>query len=224
MQTWRDAISTWLDGEWFCLVKAWCELSEVDPDAIGSGAPLLILLYGARLHCSYFPIHKVSSTSIPLQPAALRNTAPYSTPTGIQAPNTPLARRHPERAARDTANRGLSKSTRIMILLAIDTAFFFLELIVGYSVHSLALVADSFHMVRRDTVGMSQTNTNVSSAERCDITPRRTVGGQGRKPADKLQTIHIWLAARGDTGRSRQRCLPGGPVSLHLPRSHPAIR
>jgi Co/Zn/Cd efflux system component len=34
-----------------------------------------------------------------------------------------------------------------MILLAIDTAFFFLELIVGYSVHSLALVADSFHMV-----------------------------------------------------------------------------
>jgi len=34
-----------------------------------------------------------------------------------------------------------------MILLAIDTAFFFLELIVGYAVHSLALVADSFHMV-----------------------------------------------------------------------------
>jgi zinc transporter 1 len=43
---------------------------------------------------------------------------------------------------------GLSKSTRIMILLGIDTAFFFLELIVGYAVHSLALVADSFHMVR----------------------------------------------------------------------------
>lgn len=42
---------------------------------------------------------------------------------------------------------GLSKSTRIMILLAIDTAFFFLELVVGYAVHSLALVADSFHML-----------------------------------------------------------------------------
>ncbi|KAH8732989.1 cation efflux protein [Phaeosphaeriaceae sp. PMI808] len=41
----------------------------------------------------------------------------------------------------------LSKSTRIMILLGIDTAFFFLELIVGYAVHSLALVADSFHML-----------------------------------------------------------------------------
>ncbi|OJD29449.1 zinc cadmium resistance protein [Diplodia corticola] len=42
---------------------------------------------------------------------------------------------------------GLSKTTRISILLGIDSAFFFLELIVGYSVHSLALVADSFHML-----------------------------------------------------------------------------
>ncbi|KAL8757613.1 MAG: hypothetical protein Q9199_002090 [Rusavskia elegans] len=41
----------------------------------------------------------------------------------------------------------LSKSTRIIILLAIDSAFFFLELVVGYGVHSLALVADSFHML-----------------------------------------------------------------------------
>ncbi|KAK4994201.1 Zinc resistance conferring protein [Elasticomyces elasticus] len=42
---------------------------------------------------------------------------------------------------------GLSKSTRILILLGIDTAFFLLELIVGYAVHSLALVADAFHML-----------------------------------------------------------------------------
>ncbi|KAF2650186.1 cation efflux protein [Lophiostoma macrostomum CBS 122681] len=41
----------------------------------------------------------------------------------------------------------LSKSTRILILLAIDAAFFLLELVVGYAVHSLALVADSFHML-----------------------------------------------------------------------------
>ncbi|KAI9812489.1 MAG: hypothetical protein M1827_004720 [Pycnora praestabilis] len=41
----------------------------------------------------------------------------------------------------------LSKSTRILILLAIDSAFFLLELVVGYAVHSLALVADSFHML-----------------------------------------------------------------------------
>ncbi|OCK75135.1 cation efflux protein [Lepidopterella palustris CBS 459.81] len=42
---------------------------------------------------------------------------------------------------------GLSKSHRIMILLGIDSAFFLLELVVGYAVHSLALVADSFHML-----------------------------------------------------------------------------
>jgi len=42
---------------------------------------------------------------------------------------------------------GYSRSARIKTLLAIDTAFFFLEAIVGYSVGSLALVADSFHML-----------------------------------------------------------------------------
>ncbi|KAJ5114383.1 hypothetical protein NUU61_000142 [Penicillium alfredii] len=42
---------------------------------------------------------------------------------------------------------GLSKTNRILILLVIDTAFFLLELISGYAVHSLALVADSFHML-----------------------------------------------------------------------------
>ena len=42
---------------------------------------------------------------------------------------------------------GLSKSTRIQILLGVDGAFFLLELIVGYAVHSLALVADAFHML-----------------------------------------------------------------------------
>ncbi|KAF2482596.1 cation efflux protein [Neohortaea acidophila] len=41
----------------------------------------------------------------------------------------------------------LSKSNRIIILLVIDSIFFLIELISGYAVHSLALVADSFHML-----------------------------------------------------------------------------
>jgi zinc transporter 1 len=41
----------------------------------------------------------------------------------------------------------VSRSTRIKILLAIDILFFFIELIGGYAVGSLALVADSFHML-----------------------------------------------------------------------------
>lgn len=43
---------------------------------------------------------------------------------------------------------GLSKKElKILTLLFIDTAFFFLEIIIGYMVNSLALIADSFHML-----------------------------------------------------------------------------
>jgi zinc transporter 1 len=42
---------------------------------------------------------------------------------------------------------GLSRSAKITLLLIIDVLFFFVELIVGYAVGSLALVADSFHML-----------------------------------------------------------------------------
>ncbi|KDR85068.1 hypothetical protein GALMADRAFT_233675 [Galerina marginata CBS 339.88] len=41
----------------------------------------------------------------------------------------------------------MSRSARITLLLVIDLAFFFVELIVGYAVGSLALIADSFHML-----------------------------------------------------------------------------
>ncbi|EZF13796.1 hypothetical protein H112_06168 [Trichophyton rubrum D6] len=42
---------------------------------------------------------------------------------------------------------GLTKSQRIILLLIIDSVFFVVELSVGYAVHSLALVADAFHML-----------------------------------------------------------------------------
>ncbi|KAJ2987598.1 hypothetical protein NUW58_g4415 [Xylaria curta] len=40
-----------------------------------------------------------------------------------------------------------SKTTRISIMLAIDIVFFLVELISGFMVHSLALMADAFHML-----------------------------------------------------------------------------
>jgi len=40
-----------------------------------------------------------------------------------------------------------SKTTRIKVMLAIDILFFVIELSVGFAVHSLALMADAFHMV-----------------------------------------------------------------------------
>lgn len=39
------------------------------------------------------------------------------------------------------------KQIRIISLLVLDTIFFFLEIIIGYISHSLALIADSFHML-----------------------------------------------------------------------------
>ncbi|GMM28702.1 Zn(2+) transporter [Martiniozyma asiatica (nom. inval.)] len=39
------------------------------------------------------------------------------------------------------------KELKIITLLVIDTAFFLLEIIIGYAVNSLALIADSFHML-----------------------------------------------------------------------------
>ncbi|KAH7155371.1 cation efflux protein [Dactylonectria estremocensis] len=40
-----------------------------------------------------------------------------------------------------------SKSTRIKVMIALDTAFFVLELTTGFLAHSLALMADAFHML-----------------------------------------------------------------------------
>ncbi|KAK0633027.1 cation efflux protein [Immersiella caudata] len=42
---------------------------------------------------------------------------------------------------------GWSKTTRIKVMLAIDILFFIIELTVGFAVHSLALMADAFHML-----------------------------------------------------------------------------
>ncbi|CUM63626.1 uncharacterized protein PRCAT00001208001 [Priceomyces carsonii] len=39
------------------------------------------------------------------------------------------------------------KEVRIITLLVLDVLFFLVEAIIGYSVHSLALIADSFHML-----------------------------------------------------------------------------
>jgi zinc transporter 1 len=40
-----------------------------------------------------------------------------------------------------------SKSTRIKVMIAIDTVFFLVEIVSGFLAHSLALMADAFHML-----------------------------------------------------------------------------
>lgn len=53
----------------------------------------------------------------------------------------------------DASRMGWSKSTRIKVMLVIDIMFFLLELSVGFAVHSLALMADAFHMVSSSAGG-----------------------------------------------------------------------
>jgi|SRR5690242_2198445 len=96
---------------------------------------------------------------------------------------------------------GLSKSTRIMILLGIDSAFFLLELVVGYAVHSLALVADSFHMVWQFGYLLRGAVANSGAAERCYFAACRTVGSQGRKREDQLEKIYVRGEQQRGVGR-----------------------
>lgn len=41
----------------------------------------------------------------------------------------------------------LTRQTRIIILLILDIIFFISEIILGYWINSLAIIADSFHML-----------------------------------------------------------------------------
>lgn len=109
--------------------------------------------------CAYsFPPPTTAANCHPVTKQETAGLSPYAFLRAVEGRNRNRAQRcasiyspglSSARPHSGTAIMGLSKSTRIMILLGIDSAFFLLELVVGYAVHSLALVADSFHMVPR---------------------------------------------------------------------------
>ena len=114
------------------------------------------------------------------------------------------------------AGKMVSKSTRIIILLCIDTAFFLLELIVGYGVHSLALVADSFHMLN-DVLSLCVGLWAVRIANK-GKTKMYTYGVSKttNKWLDSLLNLSPVATSR-DAWGTGQRRLPGSIVPLHLP-------
>ncbi|KAF5313956.1 hypothetical protein D9611_006865 [Ephemerocybe angulata] len=69
----------------------------------------------------------------------------------------------------------LSRSTRITLLLVIDVLFFFVELIVGYAVGSLALVADSFHMLN-DVMSLIVALYAIKMTNKSEIDSRYSYG------------------------------------------------
>ncbi|KAI9732414.1 MAG: hypothetical protein M1834_001622 [Cirrosporium novae-zelandiae] len=72
---------------------------------------------------------------------------------------------------------GMSKSTRMITLLAIDSVFFLIEISCGYAVHSLALVADSFHMLN-DVISLLVGLWAVKVAQKGTVSARYTYGWQ----------------------------------------------
>jgi Co/Zn/Cd efflux system component len=81
---------------------------------------------------------------------------------------------------------GLSKTTRISIMLVIDIVFFLVELAAGLYSQSLALMADAFHMVREKCLHsfLVSTNKSLSSVKRHHHTFNRSMGCQHRKEGD----------------------------------------
>lgn len=118
-----------------------------------------------------------------------------------------------------------SKSTRIIILLIIDSIFFLIELITGYAVHSLALVADSFHMVSQPWPPPRALATQLTrvTAKRRSFPLCRALGRQGCLAEDQQQVLHVRLATRRDAGSSCQWRLPRRPLRLHLSGSHSTL-
>ncbi|CAG8434586.1 5360_t:CDS:2 [Diversispora eburnea] len=71
----------------------------------------------------------------------------------------------------------LSRQTRITLLLILDSVFFLIEIIIGYSVNSLALIADSFHMLN-DVMSLIVALYAVKLASQRDFSPKYSYGWQ----------------------------------------------
>ncbi|KAH3665625.1 hypothetical protein OGAPHI_003813 [Ogataea philodendri] len=69
------------------------------------------------------------------------------------------------------------KELKILTLLGIDTVFFLLEIIVGYAVNSLALIADSFHMLN-DIISLLVALWAVNVAKTKEADAKFTYGWQ----------------------------------------------
>lgn len=71
----------------------------------------------------------------------------------------------------------MGKETKIIILLVIDSVFCLLEAVTGYAVHSLALVADAFHMLN-DVFSLIVALWAVRVAKNRDADSKYTYGWQ----------------------------------------------
>ncbi|CAG8690504.1 16283_t:CDS:2, partial [Acaulospora morrowiae] len=71
----------------------------------------------------------------------------------------------------------LSRQARIKILLVLDSVFFLVEIIIGYWLKSLSLVADSFHMLN-DVMSLIVALYAIKLASRTKFSPKYSYGWQ----------------------------------------------
>lgn len=103
-----------------------------------------------------------------------------------------------------------------MILLGIDTLFFLIELIIGYAVHSLALVADSFHMLN-DVLSLCVGLWAVKVSNQKKNSKMYTYGVSSMNLFNLHSTDMLVVATSRNAWGAHQRSLSGGLVPLDLP-------
>lgn len=104
-----------------------------------------------------------------------------------------------------------------MILLGIDSIFFLIELVIGYAVHSLALVADSFHMLN-DVLSLLVGLWAVKVAQEKTSSKMYTYGVGTIQNCAVISVLTVALVAKSrNSWCARQRCLSRRTVPLHLP-------
>ncbi|KAG5648054.1 hypothetical protein DXG03_007089 [Asterophora parasitica] len=135
----------------------------------------------------------------------------------------------------------MSRSARITLLLIIDILFFFIELIVGklmrilrkspsetysttgYAVGSLALVADSFHMLN-DVMSLIVALYAIKASP--FISPR-LMYSKSRDLVDfflfRGLEVLLWVAQSRNPRGTCKRRVPSRAMLLHIPRGHTEV-
>lgn len=109
--------------------------------------------------------------------------------------------------------------SRLMAMLLMTFVFFLVEIVVGYLTNSMALVADSFHMLS-DVAALvvAFVSVKVSSKQRVDYELGYDANNVSPIMSDVPQEMvkkHLWLGKSRSTRSTSQRSVFGRFVFLH---------
>lgn len=108
--------------------------------------------------------------------------------------------------------------TGLIVMMWLTFGFFFVEIIVGYMTNSMALVADSFHMlgdVAALVISFLSVKVRFGSLSRQCGYYLMSVRASCPDVAEEMVKEHVWMGARRSPGRPGQCRLLGGPLLQH---------